>query len=212
MGASPNSLDLGAGLFVLLRGVLGVTFIWAGLGKIRRPDTAARLVLSVGGAREVRKPSVGLLTAVILLGLVETVLGAAVGLNLHVRIASIAMVAVLVVVTMFVILALARGVKAPCGCFGSRDERPLSITTLWRNVAMLLLATVILLAGSNRPVQFSTAVTAILEVGVLVVAALLIEWRRLKQRSLPMASTDQSRVGPVWLGLVGKHAHEWSES
>jgi uncharacterized membrane protein YphA (DoxX/SURF4 family) len=69
---------------------------------------------------------------------VEIVIGAALVAGVHD--AAIAAIALLVAFTVLLVRALARGVKAPCACFGSLRTRPVTWWSVARNVALIALA------------------------------------------------------------------------
>jgi uncharacterized membrane protein YphA (DoxX/SURF4 family) len=53
-----------------------------------------------------------------------------------------AAIALLVGFTVFLVLALLRGVEAPCACFGSMSSRPVTWWSVVRNVVLVALAAV----------------------------------------------------------------------
>ena len=53
-----------------------------------------------------------------------------------------AAIALLVGFTVFLVLALLRGVEAPCACFGSMSSRPVTWWSVVRNVLLVALAVV----------------------------------------------------------------------
>ena len=73
-----------------------------------------------------------------LIPFVEVVIGAA--LVAGVDYVAVAAIVLLVAFTVLLVRALARGVKAPCACFGSLRTRPVTWWSVARNVALLALA------------------------------------------------------------------------
>lgn len=68
---------------------------------------------------------------------VEIALGA--GLVAGLPFAALAAIVLLVAFTAFIVVALLRGVEAPCACFGSLHARPLSWWSVVRNGGLLAL-------------------------------------------------------------------------
>jgi hypothetical protein len=74
-------------------------------------------------------------------------------------------VAALVTVAVFTAVVgrrLAQGRAVPCPCFGAREDRPVSVATLARNVGLLVLAALATLPTAGASTGVAAAVLAIL--------------------------------------------------
>lgn len=112
--------------------VLGVVLLAAGIGKLLSPtwpEQAAQL-----GAPAVAVPTVPW---------IEVVLGALLVTGVARRPAAVAAGSLLGAFTALVAVRLAQGRRPPCACFGGRSTRPIGAWTIVRNVAMVLLALIV---------------------------------------------------------------------
>jgi hypothetical protein len=134
--------------------VLAVLFTAAALAKVRdrRATRATFAALGLPGPLATAVPTVEVLLAI--------------GLVLTPGWAGVASLALLAGFTTFLVRAVQQGVDAPCNCFGSRGEQPVSSTEIVRNVSLLLAAGIAATsAGPRWPGAGSWAL-----VGVVVVA------------------------------------------
>ena len=107
--------------------VVGVVLIVAGAAKLTSkqwPVQADALGVPRGAARA--------------LPILELAIGVA--LVAGIRLAGIAAVALIGAFTVFLVVALRRGVKAPCACFGAFSTRPVTWWSVVRNVVLIGLA------------------------------------------------------------------------
>lgn len=109
--------------------IVGIVLIVAGVAKLTSHGWPAQ-------ARAIGAPP----WAIRIVPVLEIVIGA--GLVARVPYAGWAAFALLSAFTVFLVAALARGVKAPCACFGSMHARPVTWWTVVRNVALMALALV----------------------------------------------------------------------
>lgn len=77
---------------------------------------------------------------------IEIVVGAVVATRLAHPLGPLAAVALLATFTVWLVVQLARGVAAPCACFGGIARRPMSWRDVARNLALLALAAIALTA------------------------------------------------------------------
>jgi hypothetical protein len=166
------------GTWLVARGVLAGVLLLAGAAKLR--DRAAFVVVLEGlGVPTVLRraiarglPVVEIAVAVALLVPVSSTAG------------GIAALAVLLVLSGVVLVALARARSLDCGCFGEDHSTPLSGTTLLRNGALVGLAAGIALASpaaQTAALGASASARSLVALGsaTLMVAALLLATRRL---------------------------------
>ena len=122
--------------FLLLRVALGGLFVWAGYTKLGDPSRFAtdianyRLFPSLAPIMAVTFPPV------------EIVLGLAlvVAPRLWRRAAALAVTVLMVMFTVAVAQAVARGINVDCGCFGGSASGPVTVWTVARDVALTLAA------------------------------------------------------------------------
>ena len=150
---------------LVARGLLAGVFAFAATAKLR-DRTATRAALVASGLSPGLDGSLVLVEAFTALGLLverRTVWAAWVACG------------VLVIFTVFVARSLARGVRAPCPCFGSGPNAgPISGRTLARNLGLCAIAVLATVPSSSR--YWITWVTA-----ALVVLG-LSAWRRFSSR------------------------------
>jgi uncharacterized membrane protein YphA (DoxX/SURF4 family) len=116
--------------------VLGAAMVVAGAGKIASrswPEHATAL-----GAPAWAVPAVPWL---------EIVLGALLVSGLGARWAAVAVVLLLLAFTWLLVTHLARGDRPVCACFGPLSRRPISWWSVVRNLALVALAVVVVVAG-----------------------------------------------------------------
>lgn len=140
-------------LLTLARLVLGALFLWASTTKV--PDMAA-FAESVANYRIV-PPTLVPAAAVMVIG-VEIAAGLALIFNVWARAAAWVLAALLVVYTVGLSSALARGIDLACGCFGGND--PATWWTVLRDVVLLVLSVAVALTARGRTPSSSPQVDA----------------------------------------------------
>lgn len=136
-------LDADPAIALAFRLALGVTFVAASLGKIRRPRVFAVHVANY----EVLPRRFAHLGGVLLIS-IELALGISLLTGYFVRVADALLICVLLLFIAAVGVNLRRGRRVPCGCFGDGDEL-ISPRTVARLV--LLLSAAVLLAALSDP-------------------------------------------------------------
>jgi uncharacterized membrane protein YphA (DoxX/SURF4 family) len=111
--------------------VVGAVFLVAGIAKLRLPDWSR--TAGAFGLPALLGP---------VLPWLEIVLGALLVAQVGGRWTSISAAAVLVAFTAAVAYRLLRRDPVPCACFGGLSDRPVSATTIVRNVLLLAVAAV----------------------------------------------------------------------
>lgn len=139
----------GAQLFI------GAWFVWAGLAKISDP---AGFATNVHNFRLVPVPLENLVA--LTLPWVELVAGLALVLGLRARAGGLVSLALMVVFTLAVGIALARGLDIECGCTGTDDGARVGLLKLLQNLGGTALA---LVATMRPPGGAAVAVPAALE-------------------------------------------------
>ena len=130
-------------VFLIIRLLLAVVFLVAGLAKASKMDDARSMLegfgvpaaLSPVGARVL--PAAELTVAMLLLFSATAWWGA------------IAAFGLLAVFSIAILGNLIRGKHPPCNCFGQLHSRPIGATTLIRNVLLLIAAGVLVFGGSS---------------------------------------------------------------
>lgn len=148
---------------------LAVVFGWAAVAKFRRPaltrSSFAALGLPTPGVLAVAVPVAELLTVALLL--------------LRVPVGASLAVAALVAFTAVLLRALRAGVVAPCSCFGSARDEPVSSTEVVRNLLAMALGVLATGAPNAPPTPTPTASLAVAAaVGVGRGALSLLDRRR----------------------------------
>jgi hypothetical protein len=107
--------------------IVGVVLVVAGVAKLTSRGWPAQAG-AIGAPR----------WAIRVVPMLEIVIGAT--LVARLPYAGWAAFALLLAFTVFLVAALARGVEAPCACFGSMRARPVTWWSVVRNVALMALA------------------------------------------------------------------------
>ncbi|WP_329101873.1 hypothetical protein OG792_22260 [Micromonospora sp. NBC_01699] len=154
------------------RVLIGVVFAVAVAGKLWKPTAFAGFVSSVR-AMGVLPPALARPAATAVVAAELTIVLAVVGPARGAGILGFGLAAALLIaLTAGIAMSLARGSRAPCRCFG-RSETPLGVRHVGRNIALVAVAFVGLLASlSSTPVELGFAVTVAVAgavVGSLVV-------------------------------------------
>ncbi len=132
MESSPTSLSnvTGVEIIGLIAGlIVGASLISAG---------ALKLLAGAGWPKQAADMGVGRSVAAVV-PWVELVLGVGTAARVFRPWPAVAAGLLLVAFTVLIVLRLLDGSRPPCACFGSRSDRPLGATHLVRNVALLAL-------------------------------------------------------------------------
>jgi uncharacterized membrane protein YphA (DoxX/SURF4 family) len=116
--------------------LLGAAFLWAGALKLVQGPSWSKQAADMGVARPVA----------LVVPYVEIVVGAALVSTLFAPWPAVVALALLVAYTVLIAVRLADGSRPPCACFGSRSMRPLGGYHVLRNLALIALAVVAILA------------------------------------------------------------------
>ncbi|MEQ1895781.1 MAG: MauE/DoxX family redox-associated membrane protein [Vicinamibacterales bacterium] len=125
---------------VASRGVLGATFLVAGLSKLTDPGTAARTVAGFGAPAFARPLLRGL-------PYLETAVAVALAFGATAWHAAWVAAGLLVLFIAAISVNLARGRRPDCNCFGQVRPAPISGLTLVRNAGLLAIAAALILTG-----------------------------------------------------------------
>ncbi|MGE0394851.1 MAG: MauE/DoxX family redox-associated membrane protein, partial [Vicinamibacterales bacterium] len=125
---------------VLGRGVLGITFLVAGMAKFASPQAAATAVAGFGAPAFARP---------LLRGLphLEVAIAASLAFSVSAGFGAWAAAVLLVVFIAAMLVNLARGRRPPCNCFGQIRPAPIGAASVLRNVALLALAAWLVASG-----------------------------------------------------------------
>ena len=130
---------------LLCRLAVGGVFIYASLDKLAHPQAFAEAI------HHYRLVPYALLhPSALLLPMLEFVLGAALVLGIARRGASLWAAFLLVVFTIAIGTALARGLDISCGCFNTDAGHGVGVSLLFRDLGLLLLCLPPLLGRSDR--------------------------------------------------------------
>lgn len=116
--------------------VLGGVFLWSGVAKLARPEAWRAQATDFGA------PAL----AVAALPWVETVLGAVLVAQLLRPWPAVVALGLLVAFTAALVARLARGRRPMCACFGGLSNRPISWWSVARNLALMAVAVVAIVA------------------------------------------------------------------
>jgi uncharacterized membrane protein YphA (DoxX/SURF4 family) len=121
---------------VIANVVLGVLFVWAGLAKLLDGPVWTQQAADMGVPRPIAIP----------VPYVELVVGASLVVQLFSPWAAVVAAAMLLTFTAVILLRLRDDSRPPCACFGSRSKRPLGAVHVLRNLAVLGVAVVAVVA------------------------------------------------------------------
>ena len=124
-------------LAVIANVLLGAAFLWAGALKLVQGPSWSKQAADMGVRREVA----------LVVPYVEVVVGAATVSQLLRPWPAVVALLLLLAYTVLILVRLADGDRPPCACFGSRSMRPLGAYHVLRNVALIALALVAVLAA-----------------------------------------------------------------
>jgi uncharacterized membrane protein YphA (DoxX/SURF4 family) len=125
-------------VIVALRIALAGVLVWAAVPKLLDPATFAT---DIANYRLVPESWAGPIA--VMLPVLELVIGGAILAGLEARGAAIIAAVMLVVFSVAMGQAMARGIDLECGCFGSASESEVGWTSIVRNVLLVALAAVI---------------------------------------------------------------------
>jgi hypothetical protein len=117
--------------------VLGLAFVWAGALKLVQGPSWSKQAADMGVSRSVA----------LVVPYVEVVVGALVAVQLLAPWPAVVALGMLLVYTGLIVLRLLDGSRPPCACFGSRSTRPLGAVHVVRNLALLAVAAVAIVAA-----------------------------------------------------------------
>ena len=133
------------GLIRACRIVMGAVFVGSGLAKLGDLQAFA---IQLHNFRLV--PIVAENVVAVLLPWVEVVAGLAMILNVRARSGALVVTGLLLLFTLGVIAAMARGLSFECGCFGKADSSRVGLVKVLQNTGMLLLAAIGTLRARRR--------------------------------------------------------------
>jgi uncharacterized membrane protein YphA (DoxX/SURF4 family) len=116
--------------------LLGLAFVWAGIAKLLDGPAWPKQAADMGVSRPIA----------LFVPYVEIVIGVLTASRLFSPWPAVAALALLVAFTAVILLRLADGSRPPCACFGSRSKRPLGAIHVVRNIALIGVALVAILA------------------------------------------------------------------
>jgi uncharacterized membrane protein YphA (DoxX/SURF4 family) len=117
--------------------VIGAVFVWAALPKVTDP---ASFATSVHNFRMIPVPFENLVA--LTLPWIELVVGLALILGIEPRAGGLVAATLMVVFTIAVATALARGLDIECGCFGTEDGARVGMEKLFENIGLTALAAI----------------------------------------------------------------------
>ena len=116
--------------------VLGLAFVWAGALKLVQGPTWSKQAADMGVSRPVA----------LVVPYVEVVIGAVLAAQLLRPWPAVAATALLFSYTVLILIRLRDGSRPPCACFGSRSTRPLGAYHVLRNLGLMALGIVAIVA------------------------------------------------------------------
>jgi uncharacterized membrane protein YphA (DoxX/SURF4 family) len=115
---------------------LGLAFVWAGGLKLVQGPSWSKQAADMGVSRPVA----------LVVPYVEIVVGAALVVQVFTPWPAVAASALLIAYTGLIVVRLRDGSRPPCACFGSRSMRPLGAYHILRNLGLLALGVVAIVA------------------------------------------------------------------
>jgi uncharacterized membrane protein YphA (DoxX/SURF4 family) len=129
---------------LLIRILLALILLWAGLAKLRRPDAFQLLVLEYQVLPNNLARPFGQV-----LPYAEILIGLSLLLGFRIRFGALCACALLVLFIIAIAMNLLRGRKLSCMCFG-RNRGTIGWSQIYRNLSLLFIAVVIVPTPSNR--------------------------------------------------------------
>ncbi len=120
---------------LVLRILLGLVFLWAGLGKIYDSQGASTFLEALGLVTREHSDTVTLGIASI-----EVTLGAALMGGWDLWLSSAIAFVLLALFTLVSVYAVASGAIVPCGCFAGAPESEIDVMTVARNLGLVVVA------------------------------------------------------------------------
>jgi uncharacterized membrane protein YphA (DoxX/SURF4 family) len=137
---------IGAIILAIIRIAIGGLFVYASLNKIWDPAAFAAAIYNYR-----LLPEVLLHFAAILLPWLEFITGVLLIINVYPRTSSALIFLMLLMFTLAIISAMARGLDFSCGCFKlDSDARNMSIWKVFENIGMLLMAAIAWLQAQRK--------------------------------------------------------------
>lgn len=130
--------------------VLGVLFLWAGIGKLLRTEDFVEVIAAIQIV-----PAYLLDLTATLVPLVEVLLGVSLTLGYRLRTAALCAVLLLLVFAGVIGLAMVKGIDTNCGCFVGFSAGKLGAFELWRNLVLTGLASLLAFAVGRSSAQFA---------------------------------------------------------
>ncbi len=129
---------------MLAKLVLAFVFGAAGIAKLADRKGTGEMLIAFGAPASVAPWFVGLLPA--------AELSVAIGLLVPLSAwgAAIAAILTLFAFTAAIAFNLARGRRPSCNCFGQIQAAPIGVTTLFRNIALVVIATLVIVSGPSE--------------------------------------------------------------
>jgi hypothetical protein len=121
---------------VIANVVLGALFLWAGIAKLLDGPVWTRQAADMGVPRPIAMP----------VPYVEVVVGVLLVSQLFSPWPAIVAGLMLLAFTAVIVQRLRDGSRPPCACFGSRSKRPLGAVHVLRNLGVLAVAVIAILA------------------------------------------------------------------
>jgi uncharacterized membrane protein YphA (DoxX/SURF4 family) len=121
---------------VIANVLIGAAFVWAGALKLLQGPSWSRQAADMGVGRSVA----------LLVPYVEIVIGTLCVSQLLRPLPAVLALASLLSYTVLITLRLRDGSRPPCACFGSRSMRPLGASHVARNLGLIALAVIAVLA------------------------------------------------------------------
>ena len=213
-GVSAIAIVLGAAA----RMVVGGAFVWSGISKLYRPHEFAVVLRRFPLARFIARGRFVPLALALLLGLVETSLGAVFALGLGLLWTGAMVLVLLSIFALAMSIAIWKGESASCGCFGSSSDEPVSTRHLLRNAFLGSSAVVgmVLRAGSIDGVldsvisgrEYLLAMAAAMQVSLIVgLLAALVRLRGVPGYLASVPRSEEAALREVWEGTRWGSAH-----
>src|SRR4051812_5519277 len=138
MGALPPAIPLRTVLEVVANVVLGLTFLWAGGAKLVAGPLWMKQAADMDVPRALAFP----------VPYVELVLGVLLVTQLFSPWPAVAAGLLLLSFTVVIVRRIQDGSRPPCACFGARSTRPLGAVHVLRNIGLLTVAAIVVLAAA----------------------------------------------------------------
>lgn len=195
---------------------IGIVLVVAGVGKALRPDLTLTTLQSFGLPKDFPVRILG-----ILLPPIEVVVGLSLISGLGLGVSGPAALAMFAVFTIAVSVSVAQGAKFPCRCFGQLGSHDLGPNTIARNVGLVLVSLVVVIADAQngelaRPtwqmaIDIAIGGVAVSMAGFLLILLYLLDQldpRLLRMLRSPTLRHAGGTVGEVPRGVHPSHSPE----